>query len=407
MKKLFIATVGTGQSGKDIAHAIYFSLCQHNPNTAVFIVSKETRENTLPYLEERIRTESQDLEYYCEEVQEINDFEILHKEYVIIIKKYIKQGYDRKNIIVDYTGGTKSMSAALVTAALATEVNYISYTFGLRGEGGRVKSGTERVSSLSTTLFDTEKRLNQAKILFNKNLFDASEEILSSYKDLPYPDFESEIKFIIELSRALNYWDKFEFRKAFDTLNKMKMDEEILKIAQSNSISINKLTDYTYLLSNSEDKTFLLHELLENAKRRASEGKYDDAVARLYRALEMLGQIEFEKEFKCLTSDVDCKNLPYEKRNEIKEKYLDWKDNKVKLPLYITFELLKIVNNKIGILFSEKIEEIKKILYLRNNSILAHGSQPLKKENFEETLEIIEKLLVDSKSKVKKFPRLK
>ncbi len=171
------------------------------------------------------------LEYGFEEIQEMNDFEILYKEYLGIIKKYIEQGYDRKNIIIDYTSGTKPMSVALVTAALATDVSYISYTYGIRGGGGRVKSGKERVITLSTTLFDTEKRLNQAKIFFNKNLFEASEEFLSHYKDISHPNFEWEIKFITKLSQALNFWDKFEFNKSFEILNELKKNEEMLKIA--------------------------------------------------------------------------------------------------------------------------------------------------------------------------------
>ncbi len=165
------------------------------------------------------------------------------------------------------------------------------------------------------------------------------------------------------------------------------------------------MVDYLFSLSN-DDKNFLLFELIENAKRRAIEGKYDDAIARLYRALEMLGQIEFEKEFKCSTSDVNCENLPLEKRNEIREKYFDYKDNKVKLSLFVTFDLLKIVKNRIGLLFSENFEEVKKILFLRNNSILAHGMQPITRKEFEATIEKLEKLIIGQELKTFRFPIL-
>jgi CRISPR-associated protein (TIGR02710 family) len=389
-QKLYIATIGTGASGADIAHAIYFSINDKNPDAAVFIVSKDTKEKTLPFIIEKLDSDKPDLKRFEELVEEVNEFEILHKTYFAIIRKYIKAGFHANNIVVDYTSGTKSMSAALVSAGITAGVGLISYIYGVRGEGGRVQSGSEKITSLSTNLFTTGKIINEAIILFNKNLFDAARELLSSFSDSPYPDYQDNIKFIIQLSNALNNWDKFDFKSAFEKFNEIMKDEKILKEAHRLGVGINKLTQAASRLKEKKLDDYKVIELVANAKRRANEGKYDDAVARIYRALEMIGQIEFTKEFKCETSDVNIGNIPSDIREEIKLKYFDNKNGRIQLPLFITFDLLKGKNNKMGILLFNKIEELNKVLQLRNSSILAHGNIPLDERKFNDALKLIE-----------------
>jgi CRISPR-associated protein (TIGR02710 family) len=408
-QKLYIATLGTGASGKDIAHAIYFSLNQQNPDVAVFLVSQKTKTETFPLIEEILKTNKPNLVYNAEIFDEVNEFEVLHKSYLSIIKKYIKQGFAPKNIVVDYTSGTKPMSAAIVSAGIAAEVSLISYTYGQRGEGGRVKPGSEKITSLSTNLFTTEKKISQAVVLFNKTLFDAAADLLSSFKDIPHPDYENKINFLIQISKALSFWDKFNFISSFEILTKICKDKNLMNEANLLGIGINKLTQSVNFLKEKNVNDYKVLELISNAKRRANECKYDDAVARLYRTLEMIGQIEFEKEFKCNTSDVYIDNIPSDLQEEIKLKYFDSKDGKIKLPLFAAFDLLHKNKNKIGELFFNSLEDIKKVLHLRNNSILAHGNSPLSEKEFNESLQIIDSLTSEIKTKIKLpvFPVLK
>jgi CRISPR-associated protein (TIGR02710 family) len=407
--KLYIATIGTGASGDDIAHAIYFSINDKNPDAAVFIVSKETKEKTLPFIVEKLEINKPTLTRFEEQIEEINEFEILHKAYLAIIKKYINIGYTSKNIVVDYTSGTKSMSAALVSAGIAAEVSLISYTYGERGEGGRVKAGSEKVTSLSTNLFRTEKKISEAIILFNKNLFDAACALISSFDDIPHPDYKDKIKFLLQLSKALSKWDKFDFNSAFEILNRIMKDEKLLNEAHRLGVGINKLTQAANKLKEKKSDEYKVIELIANAIRRGNEGKYDDAVARLYRALEMIGQIEFIKEFNCETSDVNIDNILFDFRDEIKSKYFDPIDRKTKLPLFAAFDLLKRINNKTGVLFNDNIEEINKFLQLRNNSILAHGNVPLDERKYDNALKLIESLTSSIKLTIDvlKYPVLK
>ena len=274
------------------------------------------------------------------------------------------------------------MSAAIVSAGIAAEVSLISYTYsGQRGDDGRVKPGSEKITSLSTNLFITEKIISEAIVLFNKSLFDAVVDLLSSFKGIPHPDYENRIHFLIRFSKVLSYWDRFNFISSFNNLTQICKDNNLANEANSLGISINKFEQAAHFLKDININDYKVLELIANAKRRAVEGKYDDAVARLYRVLEMIGQIEFEKEFNCNTSDVIIENIPSEMEEEIKLKYLDSKDGKIKLPLFATFDLLHKNKNKLGGLFFNNMEIIKKVLHLRNNSILAHGNKPLGKRS--------------------------
>jgi CRISPR-associated protein (TIGR02710 family) len=408
-KKLFIATLGTGATGEDIAHAIFFSVNQHNPDAAVFIVSKETKEKTLPFVEEQIKKNKPDLACSIELVDEVIEFDTLHKTYFSIINKYIKQGFRRKNIVADYTSGTKAMSAALVSSAVATEINIISYVYGQRGEDGRVLTGSEKLNLSTTNYFLTQKRINQAMVLFNKYLFDAALELLGTFEETPHPEYQNKIMFIVQLSKALSHWDKFDFNTAYETLNRLMKDDHMLAKAKSMSIGIKKLSQAAVLLKETKLNDFKVFELIANARRRADERKYDDAVARLYRALEMIGQIQFENEFHCSTSDVNPEHIPDNVREEIKNNYLDENDGKIKLPLFVTFHVLNSKGNAYGRLFHARDEEFKKILSKRNNSILAHGTIPLTETDFHKSLQLIEELTstIEPVIELPKFPKMK
>ena len=74
---------------------------------------------------------------------------------------------------------------------------------------------------------------------------------------------------------------------------------------------------------------------------------------------------------------------------EIKQKYFDFKDGKIKLPLYAAFDLLNKKENPAGTKFYNNFEKIKKVLHLRNNSILAHGMKALTENEFIAALELI------------------
>ncbi len=126
-----------------------------------------------------------------------------------------------------------------------------------------------------------------------------------------------------------------------------------------------------------------VEDLVANAERRAREGKYDDAVTRLYRATEMVAQVRFlKKPLECTTSEVPVEKVPELVREEFCQRYFDPPTGKLRLPLYAAFRLLKAAGAPEGEEFFAREEAFKGLLNARNYSLLAHGATPIRPETY-------------------------
>ncbi len=378
-KKLLIITVGTGSNGQDIAHGINYSISKQNPDIIYLILSEKSKETTLPFINNYKKEVNEII------INEVNDVEKLVDEYSEILRTIIDQGYLRENITIDYTSGTKSMSSALLYASISNNIGCISYVYGERGDGGRVISGTERIHQIEPTLIFTESRIKLFIQLFNKYQYDAALNLFPN-EEIIHPKFIEKVKVYKILANTYSSWEKFDFCKSLELLKNLNNDELLGKLKIKSKILKNK--EILFKLNIKELDYNKVCDLLSNATRRAEEGKYDDAIARLYRALEMTGQIEFKKEFNCDTDNVILENLPEKIRENYKNMYLDDKENTIKVGLYATFEALKNTDNRFASIFYDNLNDIKSLLAIRNSSILAHGITPVKKESFDRLLSL-------------------
>lgn len=114
----------------------------------------------------------------------------------------------------------------------------------------------------------------------------------------------------------------------------------------------------------------LLADLLANARRRGDECRYDDAVARLYRAIELAAQIVFARDYGHHTGRIPEnflieRGLESKYRSRLAEGY-------ARLGLRDAYELLADLDHELGKTFVSN-DQILKYLDSRNESILAHG----------------------------------
>ena len=145
---------------------------------------------------------------------------------------------------------------------------------------------------------------------------------------------------------------------------------------------------------------------MANARRRADiENKYDDAVARLYRAVEAYAQIKLSGGG-INTSDLKIDSLPQEIRTEFSNKYKDEIDNRIKLPLYGSYKVLELLKDPAGQLFFEQWPQMKLLLDLRNKSILAHGFEPVKRERYEDLFNLVCKISGINEGSLPDFPNI-
>ncbi|MFH1620319.1 MAG: TIGR02710 family CRISPR-associated CARF protein [bacterium] len=404
MKKALIVTVGTG---KDVENGIAFSIKQNNPSHLLFIKSDKS-EKTLAEVLRLLGKSMDDPNIQIETQNEVDDVEILISAYSAYVVDLVKKGYAADEISVDFTSGTKAMSAAIVYAALNRNIGSLCYVHGKRGgEGGRVLPGTERLKTIRPVAIFMDQKIALFKALFNMYQFEAA---LILFKDkIIHDDFKETVSFLTVWSEAYSAWDKFDFTAASEKLNsigkKVPLPDEfkyLKAIKEKHKQVLNKL-------KNSKWDYCIAADLLSNAYRRHEEGKYDDAVARLYRTLELIGQIEFFNTFKDkLDQERPTSNIPWGLVPEILRPVLlsnRSQDGTVNLGLRNVFRFLDATGNEKVKAYLEKEGEFIKVTGTRNDSILAHGLRPVNKIAFENYFELIRGAF-DLKQKTD-FPEIK
>jgi CRISPR-associated protein (TIGR02710 family) len=210
-------------------------------------------------------------------------------------------------------------------------------------------------------------------------------------------------------------WDNFEHRAARNklgpALNFLKpyargarepaLGQFVLEV-QENLDFLNRLTS-----PEGRDAAYML-ELIANADRRADiEGKYEDAVARLYSCLERGAKFRLRQQFGTSTDDIVPEQLPESLRAEFEQRYIDAHDRQIKLPLFASYRLLDALGDELGRRFMVRQEEIRKSLSLRNLSPLGHGENPVGREGYRRFRALIIELLRVDERALPRFPELR
>ncbi|MCX7929030.1 MAG: TIGR02710 family CRISPR-associated CARF protein [Patescibacteria group bacterium] len=363
--KALVISVGTGvgktrATSENLAKALSFSIAQHNPDTTFFVASKESEKTV-----SQIIKQSHIDKYEVITIENPDDtqaiYETLEPKFKQITKIY-------NHVTVDYTSGTKAMTAALAILATTYEVAALSYVAGKR-EGGIVKQGTEQLKIIKPYFATTEKKRNIAVHMFNNNQFNATITIIKTIeKTTADPTITNKTKTLKMLAKAYAEWDKFNHQRAFALIKKISMTE----------LSLNKKF-LGQLLNSKQPEPYYIVDLLNNAKRRGmEEQKYDDATARLYRTIELIGQYQLKAKYGIHTSEVSPNQLPEKLRQE-------WGINlttePIKIGLQRAYELLAAKNDEIGKKFLAD-NKLKDLLNKRNTSILAHDLKPVDKQTY-------------------------
>jgi len=303
-----------------------------------------------------------------------------------------KAGASPEDVVVDYTGGTKVMTAALILATIGRpyHFNYVGGDRRNKNGLGTVTDGYEKMfAEMNPWSVFAEEERRQVVTLFNRRRFSAVLEIIDSCntRDLP-EEIRSYFAFVRPLAEAFMFWEQFNHDVA-----ERKIEAGLVALAaylksrpdpdlEAFAARAQACRDFLARLLQETDRLKRLHpilmdDLLNNARRRMADRRFDDAAARIYRALELYGQIVFNEVVGCSNNEVRPEMVPMEIREEFTGKYYDKTKKALKLPMTATFEFLKCMGNEAGTRFFESKKEIKNIQSSRNESILAHGIRPV------------------------------
>ena len=396
-KKALVLTIGTGTRPEEIdsyISGILRTIKDKNPDIILFINSRETHEKTYPLVRERLDLEDKIVyELILKDENDISEIvEQMHQE---ISKKLIMKGVCFDDITIDITFGTKVMSAGLLVSAVMNNIKEVSYVSGKR-KGGIVLPGTERVLTVELNyVFDVQKLMKSIEY-FNTYQFKSA---ISLCEEVSFHLLREKKEFLLKLYRAYDLWDKFDFDGALSLLKEVsKSSDNLLRKCRIKS-KIERSKEYLHKIKDCSMDSLndeIISEVINNAVRRCEEGKYDDAMARLYRALEMIGQKRFKEVFGCTTDNVKEEKMPDEIRNKIKSKVRY--DGKIKFGLFDTFDALYYKGDEVGKKFYTHFDVVhsekdgitfKKILGIRNSSILAHGIVPVKEAGLDQAFKLV------------------
>lgn len=323
-------------------------------------------------------------------------------------------------IISDPTGGRKWMSAGAVMVAsfLGIPMIYVDAD----NVKGKVIEDTMKVVQLGNA-YDQTGFIIAEKGREAYNAFDFEGAAEHFERISPTHAHKKELfQGLSNLCRQLARWDRFEH---YESKVSQGIEDAIQQLnralrsgagTQQFSEFSDKLTAFsTYLKEIEATKSISLEFIVDvylNAGRRIKRNRFDDAVARHYRTLEAFSQY-FLQEIGFDSAKPDYSSLTNEQRNLFKTALRN-SSKVVELPekvdLKIGFWLLKVLDHPVKSHVFKGKQTYKEfsfegILNDRNNSILAHGFQPIGKERAEKfhsnLKELLEQVLGDQFQQVR------
>lgn len=299
--------------------------------------------------------------------------------------------WDAQVITADITGGTKPMVAGATLALSGRGVTF-SYVGGTtRDEHGRVRSGHENIRLLE----DPSVRFHLREWSAFQQAWNAcrfADARLQLEHILARPLSYSETHFFQHLQgivQALEHWDAFGHREAHELLTahldpalliaeawRHGSKVRVLKQLQQERQRLRHLLESAGLPSR-----WLLEDLLANAERRAAAQRYDDALARLYRAVELTAEVDiYVRHGLRLKQPEDFASLSESLQQQARG-VLGLKET---LDLAFNVDLFF---GKQGTLAQQLAGEypgvLKPLLQKRHQSILAHGLVPVAADTYQ------------------------
>lgn len=372
---------------------IIFSLQEVNPRRVLFVASSSTVE----MVEREILTQAPEgvIADYCVVTNEQN-LESCYREIRDCIRGWLPTSrIGEGEVSVDFTGGTKAMSAALVMAGMEwfSQFHYVGGRRRNKSGVGVVETGSEFVVNTSNPWeVEAWKERERAASLYETVQPAEASRVLALAKSRCGEATGKILKVYQELLNLFALADRFDFKEldkkvrshevAILALLAAKESAETLRGMQTLLVHWSELNMELWQGGHTPK---LLEEILCNADRRAKQAKWDDAVARLYRATELWVQGIAFAAFGGALGRVPMDGVADERRDAFIATFGPANEKG-----YWVLPLKRLVEAVYA--FSEHpereavsaaYEKLSSHLAKRNGSILAHGVRPASGEDYE------------------------
>lgn len=392
---------------------------RQKPDFVLFVAS----EGSKPEVEARILTEEtlRELGYTPQyETMTLSDHQSVgdcYREIRGAASEWVaRRGMAAESVYVDYTGGTKTMSAALVLAGVE---RFSAFTY--VGGDRRDKGGLGVVLDGAETVIYSQNPWNQyaARDLERANELlagfhaDAAADILHEAASKCDPEHKNRVRGFASLALALGEADRFSFGSARGAFGQARgnsleytLDYPTFQKLSDMAVGWDKVAVQINAPGKTPGRETLL-ELLANAERRAAQSRYDDATGRLYRAVELRGQQLARDAFGAELGKIKPDAFPADRRADAQDMFGDPDENGViKLPIQNLYAALQFSEDERLREQGAKYDRIKGHLTQRNQSLLAHGVSPVSQGGFESFWKAALEVLEVEESEIPRWPPL-
>lgn len=279
----------------------------------------------------------------------------------------LRHGFPGAAYVADYTGGTKTMTAALVVAALEAEDVELRLVTGARADLIKVRDGTEGSIVAPAEHLRLRRAMGPYLAAWGRYAYGEAFQGLTTIPMPHNPQLRSDLQIARDLSCAFDAWDRFDHTRAFETLR-------IYQPRVGRRLGLH-FTFVRLLTASEEDPSrepALLWDLWRNAERRAVQGRYDDAVARIYRLLEWTAQWLLRTRAGIDTSNLRPESIP----NGVRVTTNGRGDHQA--GLLAAWDLVAHhLHTETARWAQTERGRLQDHIKMRNDSILAHGYRPV------------------------------
>ncbi len=406
---------------------IVLNICLFKPKRVLFLYTNQS----VSILDKVVHhCQLEQVSYEKSRISETNPLEIYRE----IKKSYLE--WDRpEKMYIDFTGGTKAMSvaAAMAGAMIDVQLVYVGTTEYL-SDFRKPNPGSETLYYIVNPLsVFGDLEIEKALVLFSKHNYAGSQEKLAVLKEeIPDPNIRQELNFVYLLAKVYEAWDALDFIPSYETMVQLthqlkrdrmmhgtfllmdmydilKRQEQILSYLQQIPALVKGHKNMD-ILQNKDIITALMFTMCQNALVREEQEKYDMATLLFYRLLEMIEQRRLAK-YNLYVSKMNYKTLKYdtkqcpvfvgisdsERFKIFKEKVYNIKKELFSknvgdyLPDQVSllegFIILQALGDAMACTDGKPdincLKRIRAMVYLRNNSIFAHGLGPVGNDDFQ------------------------
>jgi len=318
----------------------------------------------------------------------------------------LRGGDSALDIRGDYTGGTKSMSAALAMACVQLGID-VGVVSGPRTNLEKIdQSETTRRMEMgpSQAIYRLQAQIRQVLDLHGYgeavHLFDRFLQVYGESIDAKAAAQTKELRALVQV---LDTWDRFQWNQALQQAKSTSFPDHCpmlmnwwQRVVKARDCLDGQQPDQDTGITGYE----LVQDLILSAERKAASGSYDDAVARLYRSLELLAETYIHLKLKLRrTNRRDDRGFMIYR--SLDDAPVSGPKDRGVLNLYLWlrgYERTQRRLDGLGAIFDEKRRQFDSLLSARNKSLLAHGLNPLSEDRWCElhslTLSIVNGVLV-------------